>query len=308
MTDEPTTAQRWLEELRETCDCDGGHLTTDSEKLVGRWAAQIAGLKAALGSWRQVALTEAHASSPIIETQAATILHLGVQVRALEQERDRWKNAIIDACVVDWVLTKEHETNPRKAINDLLVQAQRIALDPAVSKPAAELHDRIKALEREINGDGSHNPDPVVSLGLRACLALNREQIALLTQERDALLTKQSVGLAWQQSALRLQGHHREVVEWLEAEIVKATPAWPHTDEAGLIYAAKRRALREALRTLREGCVSEIPPLKTDFRGGFGDVPAKPASGDCKCGHDRDAHLRHSVCMACACEKFEPTP
>src|SRR5262245_11187658 len=58
-----------------------------------------------------------------------------------------WKDAIIDACVVDWIFTKDHETDPRKAVNDLLCWQQRIALDPAVSEDAAKLHARIAELE-----------------------------------------------------------------------------------------------------------------------------------------------------------------
>jgi len=58
-----------------------------------------------------------------------------------------WKDAILDACVVDWVLTNEHQDNPRRAINDLLAWQQKIALDPAVSKEAHDLHERIKELE-----------------------------------------------------------------------------------------------------------------------------------------------------------------
>lgn len=70
-----------------------------------------------------------------------------------------WKEAIIDAAVIDWVYTKEHEENPRKAINDLLCHAQRLALDPAVSEDAANWRklnqdlqdeiDRLKSLKRQ---------------------------------------------------------------------------------------------------------------------------------------------------------------
>lgn len=70
-------------------------------------------------------------------------------------ERDAWKTAVLDAAVVNWTYTKEHETNPRKAVNDLLAWESQVALDPAVSEPAAALHAYIKELEaalREIQG------------------------------------------------------------------------------------------------------------------------------------------------------------
>lgn len=72
---------------------------------------------------------------------------LAAEVRALRAERDAWKDAIIDACVVDWILVKEHESNPQKAVNDLLCWQVKIALDPAVSKEAHALHARAKAAE-----------------------------------------------------------------------------------------------------------------------------------------------------------------
>lgn len=61
-----------------------------------------------------------------------------------------WQDAIIDACVVDWILTKEHETDPRKAVNDLLAWQQQLALDPAISEPAAKLHTQIAEQTVEI--------------------------------------------------------------------------------------------------------------------------------------------------------------
>lgn len=69
------------------------------------------------------------------------------QDRILAAHNCAWKDAIIDAAVVDWVYCKEHETDPRKAVNDLLAWQAQIALDPAVSKEAANLHQRIAAAE-----------------------------------------------------------------------------------------------------------------------------------------------------------------
>jgi len=60
-----------------------------------------------------------------------------------------WKDAVIDATVVDWIFTKAHESDPRKAVNDLLAWQQKIALDPAVSKEAHDLHAVIERLRAE---------------------------------------------------------------------------------------------------------------------------------------------------------------
>ena len=67
-----------------------------------------------------------------------------------ELERtSKWKDAIIDACVVSWVLKKEHENNPKLAVNDLCVWCHSVALDPKVSSEAKALHGRIAMLEAE---------------------------------------------------------------------------------------------------------------------------------------------------------------
>jgi hypothetical protein len=80
-----------------------------------------------------------------IERVATVALEAAEQQVAALQE---WKDAVIDAAVVDWIYTKEHETNPRKAVNDLLAWQAKLALDPAVSKEAHDLHEQIAALRR----------------------------------------------------------------------------------------------------------------------------------------------------------------
>lgn len=49
---------------------------------------------------------------------------------------ERWKQAVIDAAVVHWTLQKEHEDDPRAAIDALLRMAQKEALDPLISGSA----------------------------------------------------------------------------------------------------------------------------------------------------------------------------
>jgi hypothetical protein len=87
----------------------------------------------------------------------------------VQTEIDEWKDAIIDACVVDWIFTTEHKTNPRKAVNDLLCWQQRIALDPAVSKDAAEWQARIEKAESQL-------------VALRLALAGIREELEGLAE------------------------------------------------------------------------------------------------------------------------------
>lgn len=72
-------------------------------------------------------------------------IRLREQIARLQQDRDQWRDAIIDACMVDGIFTKEHEVNPRKAVNDLLAWSEQMVLDPAVSQPARDLHERLEA-------------------------------------------------------------------------------------------------------------------------------------------------------------------
>ena len=60
-----------------------------------------------------------------------------------------WKSAVIDQLVIAHILTAEHESDPLKAIQDLLAYNSDIAVDPRVSGAAAKLVEQAKAEERE---------------------------------------------------------------------------------------------------------------------------------------------------------------
>jgi len=58
-------------------------------------------------------------------------------LQAIEAEKlNPWKAAIIGANVTHWSLKKEHESNPRLALNDLLCISNQYALDPQISEDA----------------------------------------------------------------------------------------------------------------------------------------------------------------------------
>lgn len=65
-------------------------------------------------------------------------------------EANKWREAVIDALVVSCIYTAEHDSNPRKAINDLLAWESQIALDPAVSSDAQALIDQGRAELAEV--------------------------------------------------------------------------------------------------------------------------------------------------------------
>jgi len=50
------------------------------------------------------------------------------QITKLETERDLWKNTLIDAVMAAEIYKQEHETNPRKALHDLICWQNSVAI------------------------------------------------------------------------------------------------------------------------------------------------------------------------------------
>ena len=104
-------------------------------------------------------------------------------------ERNAWKDAVLDAAVCNWTYTKEMEDNPQLAMRRLLDWTTQVALDPAVSEPAAKLHARIAELEDE-------------KRALEADKDVLMEQGEAIARQRDA---------AGQQAARELESAVREI-------------------------------------------------------------------------------------------------
>ena len=56
-----------------------------------------------------------------------------------------WKTAVIEQLIIAHILTAEHESDPLKALQDLLAYHTEIAVDPRVSGAAAKLVEQAKA-------------------------------------------------------------------------------------------------------------------------------------------------------------------
>ena len=66
-----------------------------------------------------------------------------IQERIVNDEKlNPWKVAVIDTLVTQFTYSKEHDTDPRKAIHDAMVWEVQVALDPRVSSDAQALIDR----------------------------------------------------------------------------------------------------------------------------------------------------------------------
>ena len=74
----------------------------------------------------------------------------GLSVMEFVQRLAKWYTALDDALVVGWCWNKDHDTDPRKALNALVCANTRIALDPSVSEEAAKLRDTYLAERDEL--------------------------------------------------------------------------------------------------------------------------------------------------------------
>ena len=71
-------------------------------------------------------------------------------VRKPADNENIWKEELLDAATVSWVLSPDNVDNPCKLIHDMLMYEYQIALDPMVSMGAKVLHDRIAYLEAQL--------------------------------------------------------------------------------------------------------------------------------------------------------------
>ncbi len=89
--------------------------------------------------------SEFHPDWSMLEATRDALREVSEELARVKAERDLWQNAVIDGCVTRHIYTKEHDTDPRRALNDCAVWDHQVALDPAVSKDAEKLRDTYKA-------------------------------------------------------------------------------------------------------------------------------------------------------------------
>jgi hypothetical protein len=90
-------------------------------------------------------MREVDALAPCAYSRAAfdaQALKVRAAILALLDESDGpWKAAVIDGLVVSHCYQLKHETDPRKALDDLISWHVMVALDPSVSSDAVKLLD-----------------------------------------------------------------------------------------------------------------------------------------------------------------------
>ncbi len=88
--------------------------------------------------------TQWHGSQQLRE-RISRRMHQDVSINEDPANSNPWKLAVIDQLVIAHILTAEHESDPLKAVQDLLAYHADIAVDPRVSGAAAKLVEQAKA-------------------------------------------------------------------------------------------------------------------------------------------------------------------
>jgi hypothetical protein len=95
------------------------------------------------------------------DSMHATELHM-VLTSAIKciEDLSRWRTALVEAAIVDWSISNENMDDPKKMLNDIVVNNMRQALDPSISGDAVKLIQQGReALDAELE------PHPCVKCG-----------------------------------------------------------------------------------------------------------------------------------------------
>ena len=107
-------------------------------------------LKIVTSQLERVGDTRKHKDGEFIDLGREAIARAEAALAEPQPDADGpWKSAVIDQLVIAHILTAEHESDPLKAIQDLLAYHADIVVDPRVSGAAAKLVEQAKAEERE---------------------------------------------------------------------------------------------------------------------------------------------------------------
>lgn len=114
---------------------------TDPRELVSELWRDLAARDAELRYVRETldkALPGMDEGAPIEAIARKVAAHIAAREAELA-ELMKWKERVLDELIVAHIYTKEHDTNPKKAIHDAIVWNCQVAIDPAVSSDARKL-------------------------------------------------------------------------------------------------------------------------------------------------------------------------
>ena len=92
----------------------------------------------------------------LLLTRAADLLAQRHPAPVLEEAANPWKDALIDALVCNFLLTTENESDPKKALHDLISWETRLAMDPSIN-PLMRPVPVSERLPRPEDCDGERN-------------------------------------------------------------------------------------------------------------------------------------------------------
>jgi hypothetical protein len=153
-----------IKNLRDSSPNEGSHdlycRCVDATAEIERLTAELAAAKHWESMWAEAQLD---------------IVDLKAELAAANE----WKSAVIDELITSWAITAEHETNPRKAVQDAISWEVQVALDPMVSSDAQKLIDSGKAKHYEECAVIADEDDPEMTMTIgdriRAALTDTKE-------------------------------------------------------------------------------------------------------------------------------------
>lgn len=149
---ETADAMIWAQEFVRTKLDNGWSLEDIDESLMVGWFASA--MQAAV--WLQTAALEQRLAAAEAENEQLRGPYImqafgeetlrkvqAEKQKAIDDEtKNPWKSALINELVVDHIYTVNHETDPRKALADVISWNCRVVLDPSVSKEARDLQQQ----------------------------------------------------------------------------------------------------------------------------------------------------------------------
>lgn len=158
---------------------------------------------------------------------------------AKQLERDlaaaqEWREAVLNELIVAHIYTKEHDTNPRKAIQDAITWNCQVALDPVVSSDAQKLiaaaQEELRAIGDHVGGGAFYRNEHGGRLPLRDQVG---QQIAELNQQlasaREVLASKDA-------ELASVKAHAEAMRDWIRAR------EWTTAEPIALVVAYDRAA------------------------------------------------------------------
>lgn len=130
-----------------------------------------------------------------------------------------YADAVIEALLIDCIYQKEHATNPRKAIQDLITWNVQVALDPSVSSDARALIDKGQLMGNKQLLIGF--PSMAIGLGIED---ETKQKFIYLTKQKDG-------GDDLRKDSFKIKFHSKEDAITFRLALNELIKVWDKTEE-----------------------------------------------------------------------------